>query len=69
MDLNIHELAKEALAVTEAEGLLDCVVESEIHRILAYRFDTPAHARTFRDQSRQRWMLANRPTVVLAYEG
>ena len=69
MALDIHELAKEALAVAEAEGLTGCVVESESHRILAYLFDTPAHARKFCDQSRQRWMLASRPTVVLAYEG
>ena len=67
--MDIHELAKEAMAIAEADGLQGCAVESESHRILAYQFDTPANARAFCDQSRQRWILPGRPTVVLACEG
>jgi hypothetical protein len=67
MSRNIHELAKEALRVMRAPGVIGCVVESETQRILAYTFDTEAHARTFRNQSSARWIPTDRPTVVLAH--
>jgi hypothetical protein len=65
---NVYDVARDALQVSSARGLIGCEVVSESERILAWIFDSAEHAERYRCTRSRARIIPDQPTVVLVTE-
>jgi len=68
MSRNIHDLARDAVHVSSARGLVRCEVVSESDRILAWVFDSAEHAENYRRTRSRARIALDQLIVVLVTE-